>query len=83
MGEVDSLRMTFQDPGADREPPRVWKAGVFRLGHEPREGLDESTTAEQRLALVWELTERMWSLTGKPFPSYPRAEIPCRVIQRG
>ena len=73
---------------ADRDSPpaptesRVWSARVFRLGHEPRDDLSEVTTAEQRLAMVWDLTVRMWSLTGRPFPSYTREHVPGRVVRR-
>ena len=59
-----------------------WTARVYRLGQEPAQGLLPDTTAEQRVALVWELTRRMWSLTGRPFPEYDRATMPCRVIRR-
>ena len=36
-------------------------------------------TAEERLALVAELSRRGWMLTGRPVPSYTRATIPVAV----
>lgn len=36
-------------------------------------------TAEERLALVNELSRRVWMLTGRPVPSYTRATIPVAV----
>lgn len=59
----------------------AWSAGVYRLGEEPSEDLSAVTTAEQRLGLVWELTARMWTLTGRPLPSYARSEIPVVVVR--
>jgi hypothetical protein len=31
--------------------------------------------------MVAELTRRMWELTGRPMPSYPRAAMPGRVLR--
>lgn len=56
---------------------------VFRLGEEPGDDLSLETTAEQRLAMVSELSARMWALTGKPVVQYTRAEMPVRVIRGG
>ena len=75
--------MTIDDDrSASRPPqPRDFSARVFRLGHEPRDNLVETTTAEQRLAMVWDLTLRMWALTGRPIPSYSRESLPVRVLR--
>ncbi|HSH75191.1 MAG TPA: hypothetical protein VLA09_05890 [Longimicrobiales bacterium] len=53
---------------------------VFRLGEEPRDDLLGSTTAEERIAILRELTERAWRLSGQEFPSYSRHDIPVGVI---
>ena len=54
---------------------------VFRLGQEPGADLSESTTPEERLEMVAELSRRMWELSGLPVPSYPRSRMPGRVIR--
>jgi hypothetical protein len=36
-------------------------------------------TAAERLALVGELSRRMWALTKRPIPSYTRKTMPVRV----
>jgi hypothetical protein len=36
-------------------------------------------TAEERLALLAELSQRMWALTQRPLPSYTRSTIPVRI----
>lgn len=56
---------------------------IFRLGEEPPDDLREATTAAQRLDILRELTRRAWSLSGRPFPSYSRRQIPVRIVQRG
>jgi hypothetical protein len=58
-----------------------WPVRVFRLGSEPPDDLSDSTTAEERLAMVWALSLEAWQLAGLPLPEYTRAEIP--VVVRG
>jgi hypothetical protein len=48
----------------------------YRLGAEPSDDLRASTSAEQRLAMVWQLTLEAWALTGKPLPTYERRNAP-------
>ena len=38
-------------------------------------------TPEERIALVSELSRRMWDLTKRPMPSYTRQTMPVRVIR--
>jgi len=33
--------------------------------------------------MVRQLTERMWELSGRPFPRYRRSELPVRIIRPG
>jgi hypothetical protein len=54
---------------------------VFKLGEEPGDDLSATTTAEERLLMVHELSRRMWELTGRPIPRYARNELPVRVIR--
>ena len=69
-------------PEPSQEPTgRRWTARVYRLGEEPGDNLSAHTTPEQRLAMVTELTRRMWELTGRPVPSYQRAAMPGRVVR--
>jgi hypothetical protein len=63
-------------------PHRLRPIRVYRLGEEPGDDLSAVTTPEQRLAMVAELSRRMWSLTGRPVPSYSRAGMPVRVTRR-
>lgn len=60
-----------------------WPTHKFRLGEEPSDDLSDSTTAAERLAMVWQLSRDAWVMTGKPFPAYRRGQIPGRVIRPG
>ena len=52
----------------------------LRLGDEPGEDLSGSTTAEERLAMMWPLAVEAWSLTGEPMPEYEREDTPVRWL---
>ena len=65
----------------NRKVREGWPVRVYRLGQEPGDDLSGSTTPEQRLQMVWELTERMWELSGRPSSPYSRASMPGQVIR--
>jgi len=54
-------------------PLRSDEAGDGRVGG----------TAEERLALVAELSQRAWALTGRPIPRYTRETMPVRLRRLG
>ncbi|MBK7905227.1 MAG: hypothetical protein IPJ78_01535 [Gemmatimonadetes bacterium] len=54
----------------------------FRLGEEPPDDILSTTTADERLAMVWELTRRIWELQGSLPCPYTRDTIPIRVLRR-
>lgn len=64
------------------EARRSWPVRVYRLGDEPRDDLSATTTPEERLAMVEELTALSWELARLPIPSYRREETPIRVVRR-
>ena len=51
----------------------------YRLGAEPGDDLSATTSPEQRLVLVWDLSRRLWALTGQPSASTPRNRIAVRI----
>jgi hypothetical protein len=65
--------------GSHRDRRRLWPVRVYRLGEEPGDDLSGSTTVAERLAMVWELTERSWALLGRPLPAYTRSRMPVQV----
>lgn len=56
-------------------------AHVYRLGQEPLDDLTATTTVAERVELVARLSRRAWELTGKPWPSLPRAEWPLKIVR--
>jgi hypothetical protein len=59
---------------------RTWPVRTFPLGAEPSEDLSRTSTAAERLAMMWPLALEAWSLTGRPLPEYRRSEAPVRRI---
>ena len=59
---------------ADRSSVRI-----YRLGEEPRDDLSATTTAEERLRILSDLSRRAWSLSGKPLPTHSRSQAPVRI----
>ncbi len=60
-----------------------WPIARYRLGEEPDEDLSGVTTAEQRLAMMWELASTTWELSGRAIPTYHRRRAPGRVVRPG
>lgn len=71
------MRQDVTTPGTARGAP----ARVLHLGTESGDDLSAITTPDERVAMVWELTMRMWEFGGAPAPTYTRATIPV-TIQR-
>ena len=61
---------------------RGWPIRKHRLGEEPSDDLRDSTTAEERLQMMWQLAVDAWSLTDRPIPDYKRDEAPVRKLLR-
>jgi len=59
-----------------------WPVRVFRLGAEPGDDLSDSTTAEERLEMMWPLALEAYTFAGNPLPNYTRAETPVRSYRR-
>jgi hypothetical protein len=55
----------------------------LRLGDESGDDLLSSTTAEQRLAMMWSLASDSWSLTGRSMPAYSRSQTPVLRVPGG
>jgi len=59
-----------------------WPVRVYRMGQEPPDRLEQTTTAEERLAMMWPLALEAWSLTRRPLPDYCREATPVRLLRR-
>ena len=66
---------------ARRAARAQWPVRKFRLADEPGPDLSATTTADQRLAMMWPLARDVWTLTGRTIPDYPRDRMPVRVVR--
>ncbi len=71
------------DRRARAEARRSWPIKAYRLGEEPPEDLSASTTAAERLGMMWQLAQDAWAMAGRPIPDYPREETPIRKRRLG
>lgn len=53
-----------------------WHVSRHLLGQEPGPNLSASTTAEERLEMMWPLALEAWTLTGRPLPDNRRSTMP-------
>jgi hypothetical protein len=60
---------------------KSWPIRKHRLGEEPSDDLRDSTTAEERLQMMWQLAVDAWSLANRPIPDYNRNEAPIRKLR--
>ena len=58
-----------------------WPIRAYRLGQEPADDLRTTTSAAERVAMVWQITQDAWSLAGRTIPEYPRHQAPVRVVR--
>ena len=64
-------------------PPfaRMISSPARTLAEQSTAAAPSASTAEERLAMVWQLALDAWALTGRAIPDYPRREAPGRVIR--
>ena len=72
--------MSTDRKGEIANPRADWPVRRFKLGEEPAPDLAHSTTPEERVAMMWRLAQDAWAMTGRPLPTYTRAETPMRRL---
>jgi hypothetical protein len=74
-----------EEQGAEKRggnPRATWMVRKYRLGNEPSDDLSDSTTPEERLAMMWPLALEAWTLSASRIPSYDRRAAPVRKLRR-
>ncbi len=60
-----------------------WTVTATTLDSEAGDDLSATTTMQQRLDMVWQLTLDAWASSGKPVPTYLRHETPGCLVRLG
>ncbi|MDX2020925.1 MAG: hypothetical protein SF187_11855 [Deltaproteobacteria bacterium] len=60
---------------------RSWPVRKTTLAQEDDVGLVAGTPSEL-VAMVWRLTQDAWAMSGAPYPTYSRGDMPGRLIRR-
>jgi hypothetical protein len=58
------------------EARKTWQVRKMRLGEEGSDDLSATTSAAERLGMMWQLAKDAWAAAGRPIPDYPREEMP-------
>lgn len=72
---------TDAERAARRAARASWPGRKFRLGEEPDENLEATTTMDERLAMMWPLSKMAYEMAGIPTDPPPRDQLPGRVIR--
>lgn len=59
----------------------LWPIRAVALGAEELTDGRDTSTIDERLALVATLTREQWRLSGREVPAYLRSEAPGRIIR--
>lgn len=71
--------------GADarRKARATWPIVRQSIHGDPGDDISDQTTASERIAMMAELAEAAWRVSGRPLPQYERSQIPGRIFRRG
>jgi len=61
----------------------TWPIRLRPLSNDVEDDLSASTTAEERLAMMWPLSRDAWLLSGQAVPTYERHQAPVRLSKLG
>lgn len=77
--------MSSNADGAEsrRQARAGWPITRHRFGEEPSDDLSAVTTPAQRVAMMAELAESAWLVSGRSLPVYDRASMPGRLFHPG
>lgn len=72
----------FSDKERRAESRANWPGIKTTLADAPgAEDLSTTTTIEERLGMMWELSLTTWLMSGKPIPDYSRAQLPTNMLR--
>jgi len=76
------MSVPLDEQAAARAAARAsWPVRRCALGEEPSDDLSASTSAEERLAMMWPLAVEAWTLAGRSTEARPRDRMPVTVYR--
>jgi hypothetical protein len=75
--------MEDRDDTEARTDRSTWPVRRHALGAEPSDDLSSTTSAAERIAMMWPLALEAWSLARLPIPTYPRDDPPALFLREG
>jgi len=71
------------DVEARRRARSQWPISRHTLDTLPSDDLSATTTAAQRIAMMWPLAVEAWRVAGRSIPEYRRSEAPGQLFRPG
>ncbi len=81
MNETSAPAQTTEDERRNRRAS--WPVRRFRLGEEPVDDLSSTTTAEERIAMMWPLAKDAFSIGPATAEVTSRAHWPVKIRRLG
>lgn len=69
------------DEDARRRARAQWPGALTSLGNQSDAAIVRHGTPGERIAMVWRVTLDAWASSGRPIPSYSRANMPGRLTR--
>jgi hypothetical protein len=64
-----------------RRARATWSIRAIPLGREELVDARDGSSVDERIALVWKLTEELWAFSGRAIPDYPRRDMPGAILR--
>lgn len=64
-----------------RQARGFWPIRRVALAEEELTDPRDTSTVDERIALVWTLTRQQWAFAGLEMPTYSRAEMPGKLVR--
>ncbi len=68
--------------GERRRARASWPIRKVRLEEEELTDPRDTSTVDERLAMVWVLTRQQWAFAGREIPRYSREHMPGQLIRK-
>ena len=63
-----------------KEARKNWPVNAVPSKSDSEITLAKTTSSAERLAMMWQISQDAWALTGKGFPEYQRHNMPGKLI---
>jgi len=70
-----------EDEAARKRARAKWPGALTTLARQSDAAIVRHGTPGERVAMVWQVTLDVWASSGRPLPSYERANMPGQLFR--